>query len=93
MTYLAIIFACLVTCFLIVKLAKYAVVLNMVLLAVAIIGLLIIPLNATIGIYMAVWSICLILIFWILFSLTGFISLVVVTPVMLLLGAIGLLKK
>lgn len=93
MTYLAVIFACLVTCFLIVKLAKWATALNLVLLATTIIGLLIIPLNATIGIYMAVWSICLILIFWILFGVTGFITLIVITPFKILLGAIGLLKK
>lgn len=93
MTYLAIIFACLVICFLIVKLAKWATALNLVLLATTIIGLLIIPLNATIGIYMAVWSICLILIFWILFGVTSFVTLIVVTPFKILLRAINLIKK
>lgn len=93
MTYLAIIFTSLVVCFLIVRFAKYSMAVIMTLIAGIIIGILLIPINMQWGVNLAIWCFCLIILFWILFAAAGFISLVVVTPIMLLLGAIGLIKK
>ena len=93
MTYLAIIFTSLVVCFLIVRFAKYSMAVIMTLIAGIIIGILLIPINLKFGIALATWCFCLIILFWILFAAAGFISLVVVTPIMLLLGAIGLVKN
>ena len=93
MTYLAIIFTSLVVCFLVVRFAKYSMAVIMTLIAGTVIGILLIPINMQLGINLAIWCVCLITLFWFLFAIAGFISLVVVTPIMLLLGAIGLIKK
>lgn len=93
MTYLAIIFLSLAICFLVVRFAKYSMAVIMTLLAGIIIGILLIPINMQFGINLAIWCFCLIILFWFLFAIAGFISLVVVTPIMLLLGAIGLIKN
>lgn len=93
MTYLAIIIGAVLFCFLIVKLAKYAANLNMALVALAIIGMLMTPINLMLGIQIAAWSVAIMFLFWILFALSGLITMVVVTPILLLLGAIGLLKN
>lgn len=93
MTYLAIIFASLAICFLVVRFARYSMAVIMTLLAGIVIGILLIPINMQLGINLAIWCFCLIILFWILFAAAGFISLVVVTPIMLLLGAIGLVKN
>ena len=93
MTYLGIVFLSLVVCFLIVRFAKYSMAVIMTLIAGIIIGILLIPINIKLGVAIAGWCFCLIILFWILFAVSGFISIVVVTPIMLLLGTIGLIKK
>lgn len=93
MTYLSIILLSLTLCFLVVRFGRHSTAVLMTLLAGIIIGILLIPINIKLGVAIAAWCFCLIILFWILFAIAGFISIIVVTPIMLLLAAIGLIKK
>lgn len=93
MLYLGIVLVSIIVFLILAKLVKYAVVLNIILLAVAGLGILIMPLDIILGAQITTWSLLIMILFWILFGISGFVSVIVVSPLLAILSAIRLLKK
>lgn len=93
MLYLGIVLVSIILFVILAKLIKYAAVLNIILIAVACLGILIMPLDLILGAQITTWSLLIMILFWILFGISGFVSVVVVSPLLAILSAIRLLKK
>lgn len=84
MTYLLIILASLLICFLVVRLFKFVLGFSLVLFGLVGVGLVIIPWNMDLGIRLITGCVALLFITLIVSMFTGIISALVVTPLVLL---------
>lgn len=84
MTYLIIILASLLICFLVVKLFKFVLGFSLILFGLVGLGLVILPWNMDLGIRLITISVASLFITLVVFMFTGIISALVVTPLILL---------
>lgn len=91
MNYLIFLFVCLFISFLVVKFAKYVGAICLILLSLLGIGLIIIPFDLQVGIKLITWAFCILVMTGILFAISGIVSALVVSPIILLWGAIKML--
>lgn len=93
MAYLSLIFTAFVFTFILVKFIEKITYIAGIMFSLMVLGILIIPFNMDLGIKIAMWMFCLLLMLGILFLFSGMLSAIIVTPIMLLWGSIkGLFK-
>ena len=94
MLYLSLIFTGFVLTFILVKFIEKIAYIAGIMFSLTVLGILIIPFNMDLGVKVAMWMFCLLVMLGVLFLFSGLLSAIIVTPIMLLWGSIkGLFKS